>query len=74
MPAKIDILRQHMAAGDWHAALRLAASWPDAEIAVRKGWEASVRPEFQEQLGRDPDLLKNAGIAALKRRFASASR
>ena len=62
-----------MAAGNWYAALRLAASWPDAEVAVRKGWEASIRPEFQQQLGRDADLLKAAGIAALKRRFANAS-
>lgn len=69
MRPKIEILREFMAAEAWHQALRLAASWPDAEPAVRKAWEGSARPEFQRQLGRDPEALVAAGVEALKRRF-----
>ncbi len=69
MKKKIDILREFIAAEAWHQALRLAASWPDASKEVRQAWEASVRPSFQVQLGRDPEVLKAAGIAALKQRF-----
>lgn len=69
MKKKIDILREFMAAEAWHQALRLAASWPDARPATRKAWEAAARPEFQRQLGRDPDALIEAGKAELMARF-----
>jgi hypothetical protein len=69
MRAKIDILREYMACGDWYAALRLAASWPDAVPEVRKAWEGCARPDFQRQLGRDPEALVEAGKAALKTRY-----
>lgn len=59
-----------MAADNWHAALRLAASWPDAAAEVGKAWEACARPDFQRQLGRDPDKLVADGVAALKARFS----
>ena len=72
MRAKIDILREYMAAHNWHAALRLAASWPDATAEVRKAWEGSARPDFQRQLGRDPEALVATGIEALKARYLSA--
>ena len=69
---KIDILRQHMAAGDYRKAMALAASWPrlgDAEQAIRAAHEAFVRPDFQRQLKRDPAALVSVGIAALHRRY-----
>jgi hypothetical protein len=69
---KIDILRQHMAAGDYRKAMALAASWPrlgDEEQAIRAAHESFARPEFQRQLKRDPDALVAAGIAALHRRY-----
>lgn len=58
-----------MTADNWHAALRLAASWPDATAEVRKAWEGCARPDFQRQLGRDPESLVAAGIKALRLRF-----
>jgi hypothetical protein len=64
-----------MQVGDWPAALRLAASYPDlgAEAAViRRGHEATVRPGFYSELGRDVDADIHAGIAALRRRYAAA--
>lgn len=70
MQTKLAILQGHMAAGDWKAALCLAGSWPDACDAVRKGREGIMRPDFQRQLGRDPEALVEAGKAALQARFA----
>jgi hypothetical protein len=71
-PRKIDALRAYMAAEEWDAALRLAASWPRLgahELAIRRGWEACARPAFQRQLGRCPVALRDAGIAALRERY-----
>jgi hypothetical protein len=72
-PRKIDALRAYMAAEEWDAALRLAASWPRLgahELAIRRGWEACARPDFQRQLKRDPAKLREAGIAALRERYS----
>lgn len=69
---KIDLLRAAMAAGDWHRALSIAAKFPrlgNHEFAIRCGNEAAQRPEFQRQLGKDPQAIINAGIAALKARY-----
>lgn len=76
MKRPMDILREHMAAGRWPEALRLAASWPrlGAETAaIRNGWEACARPAFQRQLGRDPVQQVAAGIAALQRRYSDGN-
>jgi hypothetical protein len=32
-------------------------------------WEACSRPDFQRQLGKDPAVLIEAGVAALLRRY-----
>ena len=69
MKTKLAILREMMAEARWRDALKLASSWPDATKEVRCGWEAFVRPDFQRQLGRNPDTLVAAGIEALRRRF-----
>jgi hypothetical protein len=71
---KASQLRALMHAGDWRAAILLAAKFQDlgAErgniLAAR---EAYLRPGFQRQLRRDPETLITAGIAALKRRYRS---
>lgn len=72
---RLDRLLDAMQAGDWPAALRLAASYPDlgAEAAaIRRGYEATVRPQFYRELGRDVDAEIGGGIAALCRRYATA--
>lgn len=71
--AKIDTLRAHMAAGEWCAAIKLAASFGElgAERGpILSGREALLRPAFQKQLGREPAALIEAAKAALRRRYA----
>jgi len=69
---KIDLLRAAMAAVEWEKALSIAAKFPrlgEHEFAIRCGNEAAQRPEFQRQLGKDPQAIIDAGIAALKERY-----
>ena len=71
-PQKIEQLRAFMAAGDWRAALKLAASFADLgseKEPIMRGWEAFARPEFQRALHKDPAALIEAGKAALVRRY-----
>jgi hypothetical protein len=73
---KIDALRGHMKAGEWTAALKLAATFPKLGTeakAIRQGWEACSRPGFQQQLGKDPAAIIGAGVAALLRRYGAAA-
>lgn len=72
MVKKIDTLKQHMAAGEWPKALKLAASWPrlgEHKAAIQKAWAAQSNPSFYRQIGQDPDALVAAGINALKNRY-----
>ena len=75
MPAyikKIDILRNHMAAGHWDKALALAAKWPrlgEQKQAIQRGHAAQVDPAFYEQLGYDSAALVATGKAALEARY-----
>lgn len=70
---KIDTLRAYMAAGDWQAALRLAASFPvlapDVKADIVRGHEAYAHPSWCRGLGKDPQALIEAGKAALVRRY-----
>ena len=71
-PRKSDRLRAHMAAGDWRAAVSLAAKFPrlgDHKTRILRAQEAYTRPGFQRQIGRDPAALILDGIAALKERY-----
>lgn len=69
---KLGILRAHMAACEWRAALALAASFPrlgDHKTAIERGHQAFVRPEFCRAIGRDPDKLIAEAIRALRERY-----
>jgi len=69
---KLAQLKIHAAQGDWHAALRIAAKFPrlgEEKRAIAQAWEAMVRPDFQRQLGRDPESLIQAGIEALRSKY-----
>jgi len=71
-PRKIDAVRRAMAAGAWETAIALAAKFPrlgDEQTAIMQAREAYTRPDFQRQLGRDPEQLKADGIAALKGKY-----
>jgi hypothetical protein len=69
---KLSLLRGAMAAGDWHAAIAIASKFGDLgthKAPIMSAREAYTRPDFQRQLGRDPEALKTSGIAALKERY-----
>lgn len=73
-PQKIEQLRAFMVAGDWRAAIKLAASFPqlgEEKAAILRGWESFVRPEFQRAIGKDPDALISEARAALVRRYGA---
>lgn len=73
MQTKISQLRAAAAANDWQVALRIAARFPrlgDEGPAITRAHEVLAgRGDFFRQLGRDPDALVAAGIAALRRRY-----
>ena len=69
---KIDRLRALLAAGDFRAAMALAASFPrlgDDKAIITRAHEAYVRPEWLRQVHRDPDEAIRLGIEALTRRY-----
>ncbi len=69
---KVTELKALMAIGDWPSALKKAARFSqlgDERDAIKRGWEACARPELFRQMRRDPGAIREAGIAALKRRF-----
>jgi hypothetical protein len=69
---KLSKLKQYMAAGDYRAALRLAASWGelgDHKETIQKGRAADVHPEFYLAIGENPVELVAAGIAAIRERY-----
>ena len=73
LETKLSVLRRLMAAEDWPAALRLAARFPQLGIekaAIVRGHECLVNPRFYRQLGTDPEAAVEAGVEALKRRYA----
>lgn len=75
METKLSKLLAYMEAEDWRAALKLAASFGrlgEHEVRIRKGWEACARPDFQRQIGRDPEAIVADGIEALKERYGKA--
>ena len=65
---KIDMLRSHMVAGDWRAAISLAAKFPRLgaiRCAVLDAHMAITNPRFTAQIGKDPAALIEAGRQAL---------
>lgn len=70
MKTKISALRDHWESGNKAEALKMAARFPrlsaEHKDAILRGMEALQRPDFQRQLGRDPDTLLAAGYAAVE--------
>jgi hypothetical protein len=74
---KLSLLLEHMAAGRWFAALKLAASFQQLgnhKAAITRAADAINHPEFYRQLGKDPDVLVRLGIAALRARYLKESK
>ena len=71
--SKASLVREHMAAGRWAEAVRLAASLPRLDkhrTAILDARTAYTNPRWLAQLGIDPETAKEAGHAALRERFA----
>ena len=71
--SKASLVREHMAAGRWTEAVRLAASFPRLDkhrTAILDARTAYTNPRWLAQLGIDPETAKEAGHAALRERFA----
>lgn len=71
--SKSSAVREHMAAGRWAEAIRLAASFPRLDMhreAILDARTAYTNPRWLAQLGVDPEAAKQAGHAALRERFA----
>lgn len=65
-------LRTLWAAGEYRRALKLAAGWPrlgEHKDAIQAGWAAASNRDFYRQLGKDPDAMVAAGLAAVAARY-----
>ena len=74
MKTKLATLLEHMQAGDWTAAIRLANKFPrlgDHKEPITRAWGAIQNPDFYRQIGQNPDDLIDLGISALKERYLS---
>jgi hypothetical protein len=72
MKTKISIVREHMAAGRWRDAIKIAARFPRLDRhrdPILDAWTAYTHPDFMRQIDRDPNALIAAGQAALIDRF-----
>ena len=72
MQKKIDKLRAMMDAGQWDAAIKLAARFPrlgEHEKPIRQASSAMLSPGMYRGMGRDPDALIEAGKQALIARY-----
>lgn len=72
MTTKLSRLRELTAAGDWHAAIRLAASFPElgeAKVAVSRAASAMTAPGIYEQMGESPKQLVEEGVRAICERY-----
>lgn len=73
MDTALKKLKTHWAAGEYRAALKLAAGWPRLGVqkgAIQQGWAAVSNERFYRQLGKDPVALYRAGLAAVAERYA----
>lgn len=72
METKLAKLKQMMATGDHHGALKLAASWPrlgDHKQPIERGWAALQNPATYEAMGYDASVLVANGLAAIRERY-----
>lgn len=76
MKTKISLLKEKVRENDWKKAILIAAKFPvlgEHKKAITGAREAYLRPEFQKQLGRDPEEMKKRGIEALITRYKLSS-
>jgi hypothetical protein len=69
---KLSQLLDLMRAGDWHAAIRFAAKFPNLgshRDGILRAKDALSNPDFYRQIKRDPDEIIQLGIAALRAKY-----
>lgn len=62
-------VRQALKEGRDIDALRIAKSFRALgahKVAIQRGWDAHQNPGFHKQIGRDPTVLTQAAVDALK--------
>lgn len=72
METKLAKLKAKLAAGDHAGALRIAAKFPQLgaeKEAITRAWQAIQSPGFYREVGKDPDELIRAGVAAIRTRY-----
>lgn len=73
MKTKLSIIREHMTAGRWREAIRVAARFPqlgEHRGAILDAQLAYTNPEFCRGIRKDPDAMIRAGIEALRARYS----
>lgn len=76
MRTKISVLKERVRENNWEKAILIAAKFPvlgEHKKAITGAREAYLRPDFQKQLGRDPETMKQEGIKALISRYKLSS-
>lgn len=74
MQRKIDILQAHMQAGEWEAAIKLAAKFPRLgkhKKEITRAASTLLSPKTYRSMGKDPNELFIMGISALKNRYSN---
>ncbi len=69
---KLSKLKDAAAANDWLAALRIASKFPqlgEHKAVIMSGWQALQSPAFYREIGKNPDELVAAAVAALKEKY-----
>ena len=72
MVTKLSQLMVMIEAGDWLAAIKFAAKFPDLgseRDAILRAKDAIHNPDFYRQIKKDPDALIEAGRSALIRKY-----
>jgi hypothetical protein len=72
MVTKLSQLMVMIEAGDWFAAIKFAAKFPDLgseRDSILRAKDAIHNPDFYRQIKRDPESLIEAGKDALRRRY-----
>lgn len=72
METKLSQLVALMEAGEYRKALAFAARFPrlgDQRDAILSGHQAATNPRWYKALGKDPEAIYQAGVAALHARY-----
>jgi hypothetical protein len=70
---KLNKLKTCYTAGDLVGALRIASRFPqlgEHKEVITRAWAAHTNRQFYIEIGQDPDALFDAGITALRERYA----